>query len=117
MNTTELAQRGYGTAAAPLKSARKIEYDVIARITSRIAAAMKAKDFVKLVHALHENRTLWRKLSLDVAHPDNLLPDDLRGNLIYLAKFTEHHTRKALQREASAKPLIEVNTAIMRGLK
>lgn len=82
-----------------------------------MTAAMKAKDFNKLIHALHENRTMWRKFSMDVAHPDNLLPEDLRRRLIYLAKFTEHHTRIAIRREASAMPLVEVNTAILRGLK
>jgi flagellar protein FlaF len=117
VNTTQLAHRAYAPTAAPLKSARKVEYDVIARITSRMTAAMKAKDFNKLIHALHENRTLWRKLAMDVAHPDNLLPDDLRARLIYLAEFTEHHTRQAIRREVSATPLVEINTAILRGLK
>lgn len=117
MNATALAQRGYAPTAAPLKSARKAEYDVIARITSRMTSAMKAKDFNKLIHALHENRTLWRKLAMDVASPDNLLPDELRARLIYLAEFTDIYTRKAINREASATPLVEVNTAILRGLK
>ncbi|MCX7565793.1 flagellar biosynthesis regulator FlaF [Sulfitobacter sp. F26169L] len=117
MNATVLAHIGYAPTAAPLKSARKAEYDVIARITSRLTTAIKAKDFNRLVHALHENRTLWRKLAMDVASPENLLPDDLRARLIYLAEFTEHHTRKVINREDSATPLVEVNTAILRGLK
>lgn len=117
MNATTLAQRGYAPTSAPLKSARKAEYDVIARITSRLTAAIKAKDYKKLIEAMYENRTLWRKLAMDVASPDNLLPDDLRARLIYLAEFTEHHTRKAIRREASATPLVEINTAILRGLK
>lgn len=117
MDTIQNAQRGYAPTAAPLKSARKVEFDVIARITSRLSWAMKAKDFNKLIHALHENRTLWRKFAMDVSHPDNLLPDDLRARLICLSEFTDHHTRKVIRREASATPLIEVNTAILRGLK
>lgn len=117
MNVTTLAHRGYAPTSAPLKSARRAEYDVIGRITSRMMSAMQSKDFNKLVHAMHENRTLWRKLALDVIHPDNLLPDDLRARLIYLSEFTEQHTRKVLAREASATPLVEVNTAILRGLK
>lgn len=117
MNQTTLAERGYAPTAAPLKSARKAEYDVIAKITSRLTAAIMAKDFNKLIEAMHENRTLWRKLALDVAHPDNLLPDDLRARLIYLSEFTEHHTRRAIRREVSATPLVEINTAILRGLK
>jgi len=66
---------------------------------------------------MHENRTLWRKLAIDVASPENLLPDELRARLIYLAEFTDHHTRRAIKREVSAAPLVEINTAILRGLK
>lgn len=117
VNTSQLAHRAYSPASAPLKSERKVEYDVIARITSRMTSAIKEKNFNKLIHATYENSTLWRKLGQDVAHPDNLLPDDLRARLIYLAEFTEHHTRKVIRREANAMPLIEVNTAILRGLK
>ncbi|KIN67805.1 flagellar biosynthesis regulator FlaF [Sulfitobacter donghicola] len=117
MNATTLAQKGYAPIAAPLKSARKVEFDVVARITSRLSGAMKEKDFNKLIEAMHENRTLWRKFGLDASSPQNLLPEDLRARIIYLAEFTEHHTRKAIRGQASALPLVEVNTAILRGLK
>ena len=117
MNATTLAHRGYAPTAAPLRSARRAEYDVIARITSRMATSIQAKDFNGLIHALYENRTLWRKLAIDVADPENLLTANLRARLIYLSEFTEHHTRKVIAREASATPLVEVNTAILRGLK
>lgn len=117
MNATTLAHRGYAPNAAPLKSARKAEYDVIARITSRLRSAMDCRDFNKLIHSIHENRTLWRKLALDLSSPENLLPDELRARLIYLAEFTEQHSRKVIRREASAVPLVEINTAILRGLK
>lgn len=117
MNTITLAQRGYAPNSSPLKSARRAEYDVIARITSRLSSAIKAKDFNKLIEAMHENRTLWRRLAQDLSHPDNLLPDELRARLIYLSEFTEQHTRKAIRREVTAIPLVEINTAILRGLK
>ena len=80
-------------------------------------SAIEAREFNKLAHALYENQKLWRKLAMDVAHPDNLLPDELRARLIYLAEFTEHHTRKVLARTDTAIPLVEVNTSILRGLK
>lgn len=117
MNATTLAHRGYAPTSTPLKSARRAEYEVIARITSRLTAAIQAKDFGKLISAMHENRTLWRKLGQDVASSENLLPDELRVRLIYLSEFTEHHTRRAIKREVSAVPLVEINTAILRGLK
>lgn len=117
MNISMIAQRGYAPTSAPLRSARKVEYDVIGRVTYRLKSAIEAKDFNRLIHALHENRTLWRKLGLDVADPGNQLPDELRARLIYLAEFTEHHTRKVIAREASAADLLDINTAILRGLK
>lgn len=117
MNASTLAQRGYAPTSGTLKSGRKMEYDVIARITYRLKSALEAKDFNRTIQAMHENRTLWRKLGQSVADPDNLLPDELRARLMYLARFTDEHTRKALRREASAMPLVEVNTAILRGLK
>ncbi|KIN74545.1 Flagellar protein [Sulfitobacter guttiformis KCTC 32187] len=80
-------------------------------------SALQAKNFNGLIHAIHENRTLWRKLAIDLADPENLLPDDLRARLIYLSEFTEQHSRKVIAREASATALVEINTAILRGLK
>lgn len=117
MNASTLANRAYAPTAAPIKSERSIEYDVIARITYRLKTAMESSDFPALVQALHENRKLWRTFAIDVADNANLLPKDLRARIFYLAEFTDHHTSKVIKKTASAVPLLEVNTAIMRGLK
>jgi flagellar protein FlaF len=79
--------------------------------------ALKSGDFPALASALHENNKLWMAFAVDVANPDNLLPDDLRARIIYLSDFTRQHTQKVLQKRESAVPLIEINAAIMRGLK
>ncbi len=73
-------------------------------------------NFRALAEALHENRTLWTHLAAEVADDDNELSQDLRARLFYLAEFTAHHSRKVLRGEADVAPLIEVNTAVMRGL-
>lgn len=78
---------------------------------------MKNKDYPSLASALHENNRLWMAFAIDVANPDNLLPDDLRARIVYLADFTRQHTHKVLQKNETAVPLIEINAAIMRGLK
>lgn len=117
MNATTLAQRAYAPTAAPTRSARSIEYDVIARITYRLKAAIELRELPPLLEALHENRKLWRTLAIDVADKENLLPDDLRARIFYLAEFTNHHTGEVIRKKASAVPLLEVNTAILRGLK
>ncbi|UWR22378.1 flagellar biosynthesis regulator FlaF [Sulfitobacter sp. S190] len=117
MDAMTLAQKAYAPTSAPLRSSRSAEYDVIARVTSRMKTAVVQSDFPGLIRAMHENRTLWRKLAIDVADTENSLPKDLRARIFYLAEFTEHHTRKVLRKEDTAIPLLEVNTAILRGLK
>lgn len=117
MNTSTMAQRAYAPTSAPTRSERRIEYDVVARITFRLKSAIESGDRVKLIHALHENRELWRVLAIDISSSDNLLPEELRARIFYLAEFTTHHSRKVIRDKISAIPLLEVNTAILRGLK
>ncbi|MEM6303389.1 MAG: flagellar biosynthesis regulator FlaF [Pseudomonadota bacterium] len=117
MNSYAMAQRAYAPTAAPTRSNRSIEYDVIARITYRLKQAIISRNYARVLEALHENRKLWRTLAIDVADKDNGLPADLRARIFYLAEFTDHHTRKVIRDKESAVPLLEVNTAILRGLK
>lgn len=117
MNAFSMAQRAYAPTTAPTKSERSIEYDVIAQITHRLKAAIEKDSYVDLLHAMHENRKLWRALAIDVADAGNQLPTDLRARIFYLSEFTDHHTSKVISRKANALPLLEINTAIMRGLK
>lgn len=117
MNATSLAQRAYAPTAAPTRSARSVEYDVVARITYRLKKAIEGRKLPALLEALDENRRLWRTLAIDVADDDNHLPDELRARLFYLYEFTNHHTQQVIRKKVSAVPLLEINMAILRGLK
>ncbi len=112
-----MAQRAYAPINAPIRSERSIEYDVIARITFRLKKAIESGKLPALLEAMHENRRLWRTLAVDVADPDNGLPSELRARIFYLAEFTNHHTSQVIRNKVSAVPLVEINTAILRGLK
>lgn len=114
MNPSLLAQNAYAPRVAPIRTYTGVEYDAFAKITS---ALKSAADFTQKVAALHHNRSLWALLAADVADPENALPDPLRAQIFYLAEFTNQHTRKVLQKEAQVDVLIEVNTAMMRGLR
>lgn len=117
MNAVNYAQRAYGTNAAPVRTPRNTEYAIFAQITQRLrAAAANTEDFNELVHALHENTRLWRTLAVDVADENNSLPKLLRGQIFYLNEFVTSHSSKVLKGQASAEPLVDINTAIMRGL-
>lgn len=117
MNAYAQAQRGYSPTQAPIKTARDTEYEVIARISHRLKAAMKSKDFPSLAAAIHENNRLWMALGTDAVNPDNLLSDELRARIVYLSDFTRQHSQKVLRRTDTAIPLLEINAAILRGLK
>lgn len=119
MNTQRLAQRAYQSSAAPIRTPRSIEYEAFANATRQLAtAARKGKPgFRDLTEALHENRRLWTTLATAVADSENAMPPELRARIFYLAEFTETQSRKILRGIAPVAPLIEVNTAIMRGLR
>jgi flagellar protein FlaF len=118
MTAAKMAETAYGAQSAAARTPRGTEYAVFSQITRRMKAAADKgpAEFPALAEALHENHRLWTTLAVNLADEDNQLPRDLRARLFYLAEFTFQHTAKVLAREADARPLIEINAAIMRGL-
>lgn len=113
------ASLAYAQPAAPTRTPRAAEYEVIARITRRLsaAAARRQADHPGFIAALAENEGLWSTLAADVAGPGNGLPQALRARLFYLYRFTAEHSRKVRTGAASAEVLVEINTAVLRGLR
>ncbi|HDR28242.1 flagellar biosynthesis regulator FlaF [Rhodovulum sp.] len=120
MNALHMAQTAYSAPAqARMRTPRATEYAAFARITARLKAADAAgrRNFPALVAAIHDNRTLWTMLAADVADGENGLPPALRARIFYLFEFTTHHSRLVLNGKADIGPLVEINTAVMRGLE
>ncbi len=113
------ARSAYARPEAPARTPRGIEYDLLARITQRMSAAWvrKTEDFPGFVDALAANLRLWSTLAADVAGPQNGLPAPLRAQLFYLYQFTTEHSRAVLEGRASVEVLVDINTAVMRGLR
>lgn len=113
------ARKAYEIGNPALRSPRSTEYEAFARVTRALqtVACGDAPTGPEIVRALHENRRLWTLLAASVADNDNALPGDLRARLFYLHEFTTVHTRKVLRREAGIAPLVDVNTAVMAGLR
>lgn len=114
-----MAHRSYARPDTPARSPRDIEYELIARITRQLTAAASTADtgFGALVAALHDNERMWRTFAMDVAEPTNGLPAPLRAKLYYLYEFTAQHSPKVREGTASVDVLIDINTAVMRGLR
>ncbi|KUJ78993.1 flagellar biosynthesis regulator FlaF [Ruegeria profundi] len=119
MTPQTVAQRAYAQTAAPTRTPRDTEFEAISRITHRLkaATAQRKTDYAGFVQALHENRRLWTVLATGVMDSDNALPDDLRARIFYLAEFTEQHSTQILSNNATVEPLLEINMAVLRGLR
>lgn len=119
MNATSHALRGYAENAVSTRNDRRSEYDAIARITQRMrdAAVRSKSSFPEYADALYLNQKLWTALVVDVADKKNPLPPELKARIVYLAEFTRSHTTKILRENASVLPLLEINMAVLRGLK
>ncbi len=119
MNVVERAREGYGRNAVPIKSHRAAEYEAIARISHRLrsAAINRKQNYAEYVSALSENSKLWTTLAVDVAQAENNLPQELRARLFWLAEFTTHETRRLLKNDGDVGILIEINAAVLQGLR
>lgn len=117
MNAVDRARLAYAGPSQPVRTARDAEYDVIARVTYRLKSAADGEHFPALAQAVHDNRRLWAALGEDVAEEGNALPPPLRAQLAYLSAFTRQHSSKVLEGSASPEVLIDINTAVMRGLR
>jgi len=119
VNAHPLSRHGYADPSRPTRTARDVEHDLLAQSSRRIqsAASRGPAAFAELAAALHENRRIWDALASDIAGPDNRLPASLRAGLFYLAEFTRVHSRKVLDGKATPDALLDVNRAVMRGLR
>lgn len=121
MFMSQLAQGGYGLQPVHVRPSRSVEYDLLARITHQLRDASARADTPTgkpaLVAALAENDRVWGTFALDVAEGGNGLPSALRAQLFYLYEFTLQHSRKVRDGSASAAVLVDINTAVMRGLR
>jgi flagellar protein FlaF len=112
------ARAAYGASARVTRTTRDTEFEILARITRHLKmAAAPGAPFADLARALHDNRALWGAFAVDLATPGNGLPAELRSGLLGLARFVEEQSSRILSGAGSVEVLIDINTAIMRGLR
>lgn len=119
MHVIEQARQAYAPNQIAIRTERSIESELFSQITARLRKASLAEpaDFNEIAAAVYENRRLWTTLAAGVADTENKLPQELRSQIFYLAEFTDLHSRKVLNRQANVSALIEINTAVLRGLR
>jgi flagellar protein FlaF len=118
---TALAQAAYAPASLATQTPRDAEYHAFAHVTGLLAQARdtaeQAGGLSRLAEAMHENVRLWLALASDVALDTNPLPPALRAQIIGLANFARTHMTRVLAGAETVDALIDVNMAIMKGLR
>jgi len=120
--STALAQSAYAPASAATHTPRDVEYHAFAYVTGLLAAARDVAEgapgrVARLAEAMYENVRLWMALAADAASDGNQLPVELRAQVIGLANFSRSHMSRVLAGAESVDALIEVNMAVMKGLR
>lgn len=119
MNSALAAAQRYSSLSEHTRNAKDLEYDVILEVTRELSkfSGNLEVGFPALVRALNKNERLWIEIGTQVADPENRLPDALRARLFYIAEFVSHQTDLALGGNVGVESLIEMNVAVLRGLK
>lgn len=118
MTSSYLAHAAYNPVQSAVTTDRGTEHAAFERVTAQLSRADRSDASVaERATALHDNRRLWALMAANVADSNNALPQGLRAQIFYLAEFTLLHSRKALSEGLSMAPLIDINTAVMRGLR
>lgn len=112
------ARSVYGNVGRSVGSDRDIEIQVFQTSISRLRT-LSGLDFKLTPDAatiLSDNLKLWDLLTVDLAQSDNQIDDTLSAQLIGLAKFVRVHTMALYRGEGSVDVLVDINTAILKGL-
>jgi flagellar biosynthesis activator protein FlaF len=119
MDVAAQAVNGYRAVQLQTQSTRSIEARLFAEITAALVRGRRAgkPGFRELATALHRNRALWDALLADISHDANALPTPLKAQLIRLGHFVREFTGRVLKGEAEVDALIDVNNAILEGLR
>lgn len=107
----------YKSTQTAAEDPRAREYRLFIQVTAAIEDAVANDELgTALGHALHENRRLWNALMADLSEDGNMLPDDLKAQIISLGIWVNRHSSAVLKGDAAVRPLIDVNRIIIQGL-
>lgn len=118
MLATSAAASGYLQTKKSVGTPRSIEHEIFQKVTAKLKAAQATDASYSVVaDAVHLNSKLWAALAIDLLDDANQLPEQLRASLVSLADFSRKHGTLVLSGMETVDPLIDVNVAVMRGLR
>jgi len=104
---------------------RDIERRILGQVTGKLENFVEEFDksenkssmlTTEIREAIWDNQRLWINVKADLMSPGNMLPDQLKGDLISLAIFIDKQSWLVMKGEGEIEPLIDVNKKIIAGL-
>ena len=113
-----LAFKAYGEVKQRTAGDRNIEFELFQQITEALEHVARSEDVAPALwaDAIHRNLQLWSALAVDLLHPGNALPDEVKKSLLYLSEFVRQSSMKILSGTGELADLIEINRTIMGGM-
>lgn len=113
-----LAFKAYGEVKQRTAGERNIELELFQQITEALEHVARSEDVAPALwaDAIHRNLQLWSALAVDLLHPGNALPDEVKKSLLYLSEFVRQSSMKILSGSGELADLIEINRTIMGGM-
>ena len=113
-----LAFKAYGEVKQRTAGEREIEYALFRQITEALQEVSEAENVQPSdwAETIHRNQQLWTTIAIDLLHPGNGLPEEMKRSLLYLAEFVRQSSLKILAGDGDIADLIEINQTIMNGL-
>ncbi|WP_230533132.1 flagellar biosynthesis regulator FlaF [Microvirga roseola] len=98
---------------------RRREQDLFSKVLDLLKKADgHPSDSREMMEAMYFVQRLWVALIKDLGHPDNGLPDMLKGQLISIGLWVMRESDRIVRGETSdVTGLIDINTIIRDGLK
>jgi flagellar biosynthesis regulator FlaF len=108
----------YGNVIRATEHPRAIEYRVLARVSGLLESALGTDAGpAALPGAIHENRMVWTAFATDLAEDGNAWDLALRARLLSLARWVFAESDRVLREKKNPHALIDVNRAVMLGLR
>ena len=96
-----LAFKAYGEVRQRTAGDKEIEFALFRQITDVLKQVSEADEVqpTDWAEAVHRNQQLWTTIALDLLHPGNALPDEMKRSLLYLAEFVRQTSMKIMAGE------------------
>ena len=113
-----LAYKAYDTVQQRTAEGKELELALFQQITDALdrAALNENVSPSEWVDAVHRNQQLWTTIAVDLLHPGNALPEEMKRSLLYLAEYVRQSSMQILAGNGDISDLIEINRTIMTGL-